>query len=148
MSQWLIILFGSLLNQFWSQLHDPNFVRKLGCHTFSPKDFRVLDYVSGSHQFDLSKLCKHWDIFLSHCMSSLAYKILLGWPFNIITESLVKNEKDISQTLTLTDPNMGERCVMHTCERGKVLEILKQAVKQDFWQALMKHCWTAERLHW
>ena len=68
-------------------------------------------------------------------MSSLAYKVLPGQPFDIITESLVKNEKDGSQTLMLTDLNTGEQCVMHTYERGKILEILKQAVKQDFWQA-------------
>ena len=71
MSPWLIILFGSLLNQFWFQSHGLGFVRKLGCHTFLPKDFRVLDYVSGSHKFDLSKSCKHWDIFLSHCNNKL-----------------------------------------------------------------------------
>ena len=40
-----------------------------GCYTFIPKIFRVLDYVSRSHQSDLSKSCKHWDIFLSHCRS-------------------------------------------------------------------------------
>ena len=73
-------------------------------------------------------------------MSSLAYKVLLGQPFDIITESLVKNKKDGGQTLMLSDPNMGEQCVMHIYEREKVPEILKQAVKQDFWQALMKHC--------
>ena len=58
-----------------------------------------------------------------HIISSPAYKVLLGWPFDIITESLVKNGKDSGQTLILTDPNMGERCVMHTYERGKVPEI-------------------------
>ena len=68
------------------------------------------------------------------------YKVLLGQPFDIITESLVKNGKDGGQTLMLTDPNTGEQCVMHTYERGKVPEILKRAVKQDFWEALMKHC--------
>ena len=34
-----------------------------------PENFRVLGYVSRSHQSDLSKPCKHWDIFLSHCTS-------------------------------------------------------------------------------
>ena len=60
-----------------------------------------------------------------HIMSSLAYKVLLGQLFDIITESLVKNKKDGGQTLMLTDPKTGEQCVMHTYERGKVLEILK-----------------------
>ena len=67
MSQLLIILFDSLLNQFWSRSHHLGFVRRLECHTFFPEDSRVLDYVSGSHRSDLSKSCKHWDIFLSHC---------------------------------------------------------------------------------
>jgi gag-polyprotein putative aspartyl protease len=67
-----------------------------------------------------------------HIMAHPAYKVLLGRPFDTVTESLVKNEKDGGQTLTLTDPNTGERCVMHTYERGKVPEILKRAVKQDF----------------
>src|SRR5271168_2649085 len=75
-----------------------------------------------------------------HIMSNPAYKVLLGRPFDSITESLVKNEQDGSQTLTLTDPNTGERCEMHTYERGKVPEILKWAVKPDFRQASMKQC--------
>ena len=86
-------------------------------------------------------ICGGITVYLQvHIMSSLAYKVLLGQLFDIITESLVENEKDSSQTLMLTDLNTGEQCVMHTYERGKVPEILKQAVKQDFWQALMKHC--------
>ena len=85
--------------------------------------------------------CRGIMVYLQvHIMSSPAYKVLLGRPFDIITKSLVKNEKDSGQTLTLTDLNMGERCVMHTYERGKVPEIVKGAVKQDFQQALMKHC--------
>src|SRR5277367_3662542 len=66
-----------------------------------------------------------------HIMSNPAYKVLLGRPFDSITESLVKNERDRSQTLTLTDPNTGERCEMHTYERGKVPEILKRAVDRS-----------------
>ena len=74
MSQLLTILFHSLLNQFWFQLHNPELVKKLGCYTFFPENFRVLDYVSRLHQADLSKLCKHWDIFLSHCMYAIEKK--------------------------------------------------------------------------
>ena len=85
--------------------------------------------------------CRGITVYLQvHIMSSPAYKVLLGQLFDIVTESLVKNEKDGGQTLMLTDPNTGERCVMHTYERGKVPKILKRAVKQNFWQALMKHC--------
>ena len=53
--------------------------------------------------------CRGITVYLQvHIMSSPAYKVLLGWPFDIITESLVKNKKDSGQTLMLTDPNMGE----------------------------------------
>jgi len=85
--------------------------------------------------------CGSITIYLQiHIMSNPAYKVLLGRPFDTMTESWVKNERDGNQTLTLTDPNTGERCVMNTYERGKVPEILKRAVKEDFRQASMKQC--------
>jgi hypothetical protein len=67
-----------------------------------------------------------------HVIEKVAYKVLLGRPFDTITESEVKNSKDGSQSLTLTDLNTGERCVMHTHERGKSPTVLKKPVKQDF----------------
>jgi hypothetical protein len=67
-----------------------------------------------------------------HIMEEPAYKVLLGRPFHVITASLIKNERDGSQTLTLTDPNSGERCVMQTYERGQPVKILKRSKQQDF----------------
>ena len=67
-----------------------------------------------------------------HVVENAAYSVLLGRPFDIITESVVKNAKDGSQSLTLTDPNTGERCVMHTHERGKVPTVLQRSFKSDF----------------
>ena len=72
-----------------------------------------------------------------HVVENAAYKVLLGRPFDIITESIVKNDRNGSQSLTLTDPNTGERCVMHTHERGKVPTILQRSFKSDFRAALM-----------
>jgi hypothetical protein len=75
----------------------------------------------------------HITVYLQvHIITEPAYKVLLGRPFDTITESLVKNEKDGSQNLTLTDPNTGERCVMHTHERGRPPTVLKKPVKEDF----------------
>ena len=75
----------------------------------------------------------HITVYLQvHVMQEPAYKVLLGRPFDTVTESLVKNEKDGSQCLTLTDPNTGERCVMHTHERGKPPTVLKKPVKEGF----------------
>ena len=67
-----------------------------------------------------------------HIIRDPAYKVLLGRPFDSVTESLVKNEKDGSQTLTLTDPNTGERCAMSTYERGKQPGILPKPLNMDF----------------
>ena len=66
-----------------------------------------------------------------HVMKRPAYKVLLGRPFDAITESEIKNAKDGGQSLTLTDPNTGERCVMHTHERGKPPAVMKKP-KTDF----------------
>jgi hypothetical protein len=75
----------------------------------------------------------HITVYLQvHVMDKPAYKVLLGRPFDTITESEVKNAKDGGQSLTLTDPNTGERCVMHTHERGKPPTVLKRPVKRDF----------------
>ena len=72
-----------------------------------------------------------------HVIENVAYKVLLGRPFDTITESEVKNAKDGSQSLTLTDLNTGERCVMYTHERGRPPTVMKRPVKQDFVQNSM-----------
>ena len=72
-----------------------------------------------------------------HVIEKVAYKVLLGRPFDTITESEVKNSKDGSQSLTLTDLNTGERCVMHTHERGKQPTVIQKPVRQDFVRSLM-----------
>ena len=67
-----------------------------------------------------------------HVIEKVAYKVLLGRPFDTITESEVRNSKDGSQSLTLTDLNTGQRCVMQTHERGKSPTVLQRPIKQDF----------------
>jgi hypothetical protein len=75
----------------------------------------------------------HIVIYLQvHIIKEPAYKVLLGRPFDSVTESLVKNKKNGSQTLTLTDPNTGERCEMSTYERGKQPGILPKPLNMDF----------------
>jgi hypothetical protein len=67
-----------------------------------------------------------------HVINKVAYKVLLGRPFDTITESEIKNSKDGSQSLTLTDLNTGERCVMHTHARGTQPVVMQRPSKQDF----------------
>ena len=72
-----------------------------------------------------------------HVITNAAYSVLLGRPFDTITESEVKNSKDGSQSLTLTDLNTGERCVLQTHERGRPPTVLQKPVRQDFVRSLM-----------
>lgn len=67
-----------------------------------------------------------------HIIEKPAYKVLLGRPFDVVTESFVKNKRNGGQSITITDPDSGERCVMYTHERGKQPSILRKAVTVDF----------------
>ena len=65
-----------------------------------------------------------------HIIGSPAYDILLGRPFDILTESIVRNFSNEDQTVTITDPNTGQRHTIPTFPRGKSF-MLKVAGK-DF----------------
>ena len=53
-----------------------------------------------------------------HVISAAAYEVLLGKPFEILTESNVKTRADGSVELTLTDPNTQRKLVVPTYNRG------------------------------
>jgi hypothetical protein len=40
-----------------------------------------------------------------HVIRSPAYDILLGWPFDVLTESTIKNFSNEDQTITIVNPN-------------------------------------------
>ncbi|ETW75491.1 hypothetical protein HETIRDRAFT_56360, partial [Heterobasidion irregulare TC 32-1] len=42
-----------------------------------------------------------------HIIWNPAYDVLLGRPFNILTESIIKNYSNEDQTITISDPNTG-----------------------------------------
>jgi hypothetical protein len=67
-----------------------------------------------------------------HVIENAAYRVLLGRPFDTITESEVRNSRDGSQSLKLTDLNTGQRCVMQTFERGKTPMQMLRPVVEDF----------------
>jgi hypothetical protein len=55
-----------------------------------------------------------------HVLPSPAYDVLLGRPFDVLTESIVRNYADESQVIELTNPNSGERSIIPTLKRGAV----------------------------
>jgi hypothetical protein len=54
-----------------------------------------------------------------HIINNPSYKLLLGRPFDALTRSVIQNERDGSQLLTITDPASDIRIQMPTYARGK-----------------------------
>ena len=53
-----------------------------------------------------------------HIIRNLAYNILLGRPFDILTESIVHNYANEDQTLTICNPNSGLHATILTLPHG------------------------------
>jgi hypothetical protein len=58
-----------------------------------------------------------------HIIGSPAYDVLLGRPFDILTESIVRNFANEDQTITINDPNTGQRYTVPTIPRGASCKI-------------------------
>jgi len=54
----------------------------------------------------------------AHVMETASYKILLGRPFDTITESTIINDQEGNQTISITCPNTGTRAAIPTYKRG------------------------------
>jgi hypothetical protein len=71
-------------------------------------------------------------VFLQvHIIDGPAYKILLGRPFEVLTESQFINSRDGSQIITLKDPVTGQRCSMPTTNRGSRKPTVETVLDQD-----------------
>ncbi len=65
-----------------------------------------------------------------HIINNPAYSILLGRPFDALTESGIQNDRDGGQTITITDPGTKKRLVLPTYERGKPPKELRRELNQ------------------
>lgn len=64
-------------------------------------------------------VCGDITVYLQvHIIDQPAYKILLGRPFDILTESQIQNNANGTQTVMLKDPNTKKRVVLLTRARG------------------------------
>lgn len=54
----------------------------------------------------------------AHVIDSNAYDILLGRPFDVLTESVIRNFSNEDQTITIHDPNTGQHVTVPTLARG------------------------------
>jgi hypothetical protein len=67
-----------------------------------------------------------------HIIREPAYDILLGRPFDVLTESVVKNFANSDQTITIRDPNSGRRATIPTVPRGPARRHRCSASPPDF----------------
>ncbi len=72
-----------------------------------------------------------------HIINDPAYDVLLGKPFEVLTESNVKTKRDGTVELTLTDPNNGKKLVITTYDRGKVPSTQKREPEGSDFQSSM-----------
>jgi hypothetical protein len=66
----------------------------------------------------------------AHVIDSNAYDVLLGRPFDVLTESVIRNFANEDQTITIHDPNTGQHVTVPTLARG--VQKGDSAVPQDF----------------
>ena len=55
-----------------------------------------------------------------HVMDAVPYTVLLGRPFDTITESRIVNDKEGDQTVCITCPNTGTKVAIPTYKRGEL----------------------------
>ena len=53
-----------------------------------------------------------------HIPHNPAYDILLGQPFDVLTQSIIRNFTDENQTITIIDPNTGCKATIPTIPQG------------------------------
>lgn len=72
-----------------------------------------------------------------HIVNEPAYKVLLGRPFDSLTESVIQNDREGGQLITIKDPNTGRRATLPTYHRGQSPEILKRKTSDEVFQRSM-----------
>jgi hypothetical protein len=60
-----------------------------------------------------------------HVQDRAPYMLLMGRPFDVITESTVKTFGNGDAELTITCPNTKRQCVVPTYPRGKLRNVIK-----------------------
>jgi len=66
-----------------------------------------------------------------HVMDAAPYTVLLGWPFDTITESRIVNNKEGNQTVCITCPNTGTKVAILTYKRGELPRKMENLA--NFW---------------
>jgi hypothetical protein len=79
--------------------------------------------------FQIAKLTFYLQVHIIH---SPAYDVLLGRPFDVLTESVVRNFANEDQTITIRDPNSRHRVTVPTLPRTRKTRACPHTKRQDF----------------
>ena len=66
--------------------------------------------------FQIGAITMYWQV---HVISMFEYDVLLGRPFDVLTESMVRNFANEDQTITIQDPNTGKHITVPTRSRSR-----------------------------
>lgn len=67
-----------------------------------------------------------------HVMSNPAYRVLLGRPFEVLTEQVTQNFRDGTQLITIADPNSDRKSTMTTYDRGERPRVIRREPEDPF----------------
>jgi len=65
-----------------------------------------------------------------HIPCTPSYDILLGCPFDILTQSIICNYTDKNQTITIIDPNTSQKATIPTILRSSFRFVDRHAKKE------------------
>ena len=77
--------------------------------------------------FLVSNITLYLQIYILHAPS---YDILLGHPFNILTQSIIYNYTDKNQIITIIDLNIGQKATILTIPHGSFRFVDQHAKKE------------------
>ncbi|KAG2007390.1 hypothetical protein CC2G_015084 [Coprinopsis cinerea AmutBmut pab1-1] len=66
-----------------------------------------------------------------HVIPKVAYKVLLGRPFDVVMSTEIHNSRNGDTTLILTDPNTGLRSAVHTYARGQPPPVIQRKLQEQ-----------------
>lgn len=67
-----------------------------------------------------------------HVVRKPAYRVLLGRPFDVLTESVIKNSANGDQMVIIKDPNTSARAALPTYARGELPMVMRRPVTENF----------------